>query len=118
MELHPKLEPMDTATPGIYICGLAHGPKLIDECSGQAKGAAMRAMTILSQETLRTEGVKAVIKPAGACKKCLTCLRGCPLNAASVLNGKPEINPLACRGCGICAAECPHTNQANSCEEL
>ncbi len=107
MELHPKLEPVDTATPGIYICGLAHGPKLIDECIGQAKGAAMRAMTILSQETLRTEGVKAVMKPAGACRKCLTCLRVCPFNAVSVSNGKPEINPLACRGCGICAAECP-----------
>ncbi len=107
MELHPKLEPVDTATPGIYICGLAHGLKLIDECIGQAKAAAMRAMTILYQETLRAEEVKAAMKPAGACKKCLTCLRVCPFHAVSVSAGKPEINPLACRGCGICAAECP-----------
>ncbi len=115
LEAHLKLRPVDFPTEGAYLCGAIQYPKFIDEAVAQAKAAAARAAAILSQETLQVGGVVAVVEPE-KCTACLTCVRMCPYDAPVVnpellgaggIAGAAEIAPAACRGCGICAGECP-----------
>ncbi len=110
MEAHIKLKPLDTATPGVFICGLAHGPKFFDECLDQAKGAASRASVFLRQRYLTVGGSISVVNPE-RCSRCLCCVRTCPYGAPSIVerNGKATafIDPARCQGCGACAVACP-----------
>ncbi|MEJ5300134.1 MAG: FAD-dependent oxidoreductase [Thermodesulforhabdaceae bacterium] len=110
MEAHIKLKPIDTATPGIFICGLAQGPKFLEECISQAKGAAARASTFLRQKFLTVGGAISVVNPE-QCSRCLTCVRTCPYGAPSIIeqNGRSTafIDPAVCQGCGACVAACP-----------
>lgn len=110
MEAHVKLRPIDTATPGIFICGLAHGPKFLEECVAQAKGAAARATAFLRQKFMTVGGSISVVDPK-KCSRCLTCVRTCPYGAPSIVeqNGQSSavIDPAICQGCGACVAVCP-----------
>jgi heterodisulfide reductase subunit A len=106
LEAHVKLRPVDFACEGIFLAGMAHGPKLISETITQALAAAGRATTILSQETLRASGMVSVVD-RDRCAVCLTCVRLCPYNVPRIENGAAVIEPTACQGCGTCAAECP-----------
>jgi len=107
LEAHMKLRPVDFASEGIYLCGLAHGPKLIDECIAQAKGAVARACTILAKDEILVGGIVSVVNPE-KCAACLTCVRVCPYNVPVInAEGVAEIEPAMCHGCGICVAECP-----------
>lgn len=107
-EAHMKLRPVDFAAEGIYMCGLAHGPKSIDESIAQAKAAAGRATSILSHDKLESKGVVAVVNQ-DLCAACLTCVRLCPFKAPHI-NEKhlAEIEAVICQGCGTCAGECPN----------
>lgn len=107
VETHAKLAPMDLTTQGVFLCGGAHAPKTVAESLLQAQGAAARAATILSKESLMTGGVVARVDET-KCAACLTCVRVCPFKVP-VINerGVAEINPIQCRGCGTCAGECP-----------
>ncbi len=107
LEAHMKLRPVDFATDGIYVCGLAHSPKTISESIAQAAAAAARAGTILARDSISVGGVVAVVEEE-KCAACLTCVRACPYSVP-VINerGKAEIDPIKCHGCGVCAAECP-----------
>ena len=107
LEAHIKLRPVDFATDGIYVCGLAHSPKNITESVAQAAAAAARAGTVLANDTISVGGVVAVVDEE-KCAACLTCVRACPYSVP-VINerGKAEIDPVKCHGCGVCAAECP-----------
>jgi heterodisulfide reductase subunit A len=107
LEAHMKLRPVDFATEGIFLCGMAHSPKFIDESISQACGAASRASTILSKDHLEVGGV---ISQADGdkCIACLTCVRVCPYEVPEInKEGVAEINEADCQGCGICASECP-----------
>jgi heterodisulfide reductase subunit A len=118
LEAHPKLRPVDFATDGVFLCGSAQAPKLIDEAISQASAAASRACTILSRKFIETEGAIAVVDDA-KCIGCGTCVTVCPYNAPSLQEvtvkaeeiiykaKKSRINPAACKGCGSCAAACP-----------
>jgi len=115
LEAHVKLQPVDFATEGIFLAGAAHYPKLLDETIAQAGAAAARAASILSKDKLEVGGVVAVVDPA-KCTACLTCVRICPFGAARInptlvgvggIVGAAEITAAACRGCGLCPAECP-----------
>jgi heterodisulfide reductase subunit A len=110
LEAHMKLRPLDFATDGIFLCGMAHGPKAIDESISQACGAAARAMTILSQETLETEGAIAKVDE-DLCSGCRMCEGVCEFNAIEMVEeeGKVHSHVLEelCKGCGVCAATCP-----------
>jgi heterodisulfide reductase subunit A len=107
IEAHAKLRPVDFASEGIFMAGLAHYPKPIDESITQAKAAVARAMTILSKEGIFVGGVVASVNP-DRCAACLTCVRTCPYNAPRIgEEGYAIIDPAACRGCGACVAECP-----------
>jgi len=97
---------VEFATDGVYLCGLAHYPKPIDESIAQAQAAASRAATILARDTIHFSGTVAMTNPA-LCSSCGVCVSICPYSAPSFNErGKAEINPALCKGCGLCVASC------------
>ena len=109
LEAHPKLQPVDSATKGIFFAGCAEGPKDIKESVTQASAAAARASRLMSPGKLLVEAITAEVHDE-ACSRCGICARVCPYNAISFekKSGKPAVvNEAACAGCGTCAAECP-----------
>ncbi len=115
LEAHVKLRPVDFSTEGLFMAGLAHYPKLIDESLVQAKAAAARAARVLSRPSLTAGGAVAQVDPE-LCVGCLTCVRICPFGVPQVtaaalgvggILGAASIEPTTCRGCGACVAECP-----------
>jgi heterodisulfide reductase subunit A len=105
-EAHVKLRPVDFATDGVFVCGLAHGPKPIDETIAQAQAAAARAAVVLSKPSIWVGGKTAQVDTA-MCTGCEVCVQVCPYSAIT-LNDKSraEINPALCKGCGLCSASC------------
>lgn len=108
MEAHIKLRPVDFTTDGVFMCGLAHAPKLIDESIAQGKAAAARAMTVLARENLVAGGVVSVVD-AEHCSGCRICVGLCPYSAITFDEERrvAEINQVLCKGCGVCASACP-----------
>jgi len=115
LEAHVKLRPVDFAADGIFMAGLAHYPKFLDESIAQAKAAASRAASILSKKTMLTNAQVAVVDPL-LCVGCLTCVRICPYEVPQVsadfsgvgnIIGAAYIQPAVCHGCGTCVSECP-----------
>ncbi len=107
LEAHMKLRPVDFATDGIYLCGLAHYPKPIDESIAQAQAAAGRALTLLAKDSIKVGGVVAVVQEE-LCAVCLTCVRVCPFRVPVIGDrGAAEIDVTKCQGCGVCVSECP-----------
>ncbi|MHC1741761.1 MAG: FAD-dependent oxidoreductase [Syntrophobacteraceae bacterium] len=106
IEAHAKLRPVEFATDGVYLCGMAHYPKPLDESIAQAQAAASRAATILARETIQFSGTIASVNPL-LCSSCATCVNICPYSAPRFNDkGKAEINPALCKGCGLCVASC------------
>lgn len=111
LEAHVKLRPLDFATNGVFLCGLAHSPKFIDENISQACGAAMRAMTVLSKEFIESEGIVAHSEE-DRCRGCERCKDVCAFNAIEMVENEEgaqvaRINAVVCKGCGRCAVVCP-----------
>jgi len=115
LEAHVKLRPVDFASDGIFMAGMAHYPKFLEETIVQAQAAAARAATILSRDVLNVGGVVATVE-AAKCTACLTCVRLCPykvpridktLTGVGGIVGAAHIEAAACQGCGLCAAACP-----------
>jgi heterodisulfide reductase subunit A-like polyferredoxin len=115
LEAHVKLRPVDFSADGIFMAGMAHYPKFLDESIAQAQAAASRAAGILAQETMLTNARVARVDPA-KCVGCLTCVRICPYDVPQVrtnlsgvgdIIGAAFVEPAVCHGCGSCAAECP-----------
>jgi heterodisulfide reductase subunit A len=107
VEAHVKLRPVDFATDGVFVCGLAHAPKPIDESITQAQAAAARAVTLLSAKVIPVSGTVAEVNSA-FCSQCGTCLTVCPYSAPryNEKSGKAEIQSTLCKGCGLCVASC------------
>ncbi|MFP4452877.1 MAG: CoB--CoM heterodisulfide reductase iron-sulfur subunit A family protein, partial [Desulfobacterales bacterium] len=110
IERHAKLGPAEFATDGVYLCGMAHYPKPIDESIAQAKAAVSRAVTLLSRTSIFSSGTIAQVDPI-FCASCGVCVSICPYNAPSFAEegrnaGKAQINPALCKGCGLCVASC------------
>ena len=115
LEAHVKLRPVDFAAEGLFMAGLAHYPKFLDETIAQAQAAASRAASVLSQETMLTNARVAVVNPL-QCVGCLTCVRICPYGVPQIgsqytgvgnILGAAYIEPAICHGCGTCVSECP-----------
>ncbi len=108
VEAHVKLRPIDFATDGVFVCGLAHSPKPIDESIAQGLGAASRAGTLLAQKEMFGNAIVATINPE-SCVGCQGCLKVCPYEAIRYIEEKEvcEVNEVICKGCGTCAATCP-----------
>jgi len=106
-EAHVKLRPNDFATDGVYLCGLAHSPKPIDESITQAHAAVARAVTLLSAKNINVDGAVAYIVPE-FCAGCGVCVSICPFSAPQFnkKTGKAEILSSLCKGCGLCASSC------------
>jgi heterodisulfide reductase subunit A len=106
-EAHVKLRPNDFATDGVFVCGLAHAPKPIDESVAQAQAAASRAVTVLSALEISVSGTVALVDP-NACSQCGVCVSVCPYSAPKFneKSGKAEIQATLCKGCGLCVASC------------
>jgi heterodisulfide reductase subunit A-like polyferredoxin len=112
VEKHAKLGPCEFATDGVFLCGLAHYPKSIDESISQGKAAASRAVTLLAQKNLFTSGEVASVDPQ-MCSSCGVCVSICPYSAPSFIEadarmfaGRATINAALCKGCGLCVASC------------
>lgn len=107
VEAHMKLRPVDFTTEGVFLAGLAHYPKPIDESISQATAAAQRASILLSKDEMTFPGV--ISKVDGSkCAVCLTCVRMCPYGAPRITEEHvAEIVPALCQGCGICSSVCP-----------
>ncbi len=106
-EAHPKLRPVDLPSEGLYVAGLAHYPKPVEETVAQAKAAAGRAAVLLSRKILKLSGVIAKHN-RDICMSCLACLRFCPYGSPYIApDGRIAHNEVKCAGCGICAGICP-----------
>ncbi len=114
LEAHMKLRPIDFSTEGVFLCGLAHSAKAIEESIIQAQAAASRAATILSKDFIDLEAnISQVIDEN--CDGCAFCIEPCPFKAITLIefmrNGAikkvVEVNESACKGCGGCQATCP-----------
>jgi heterodisulfide reductase subunit A len=110
LEAHMKLRPVDFQTDGVFLCGMAHLPKYIDESIAQACAAAARAATILSKKTLETEGIIANVDE-DLCSGCRICEYLCPYGAIEMKEkeGKTVAHVIEalCKGCGVCGTACP-----------
>lgn len=111
LEAHVKLYPMDFATDGVFLCGAAHSPRLIDECISQASGAVSRACRILSaKEGVETEAIISLVDEE-KCVGCGICESVCPYGAIEVVEKEKEgrkanVTVVKCKGCGTCGSSC------------
>jgi heterodisulfide reductase subunit A len=109
LEAHPKLQPVDSATRGIFFAGCAEGPKDIKDTVTQASAAAARAIRLMNPKQLRVEAITAEVAPE-ECTSCGICAKVCPFGAITVdtrAKTPARVTVAACSGCGTCAAECP-----------
>ncbi|SLM28456.1 Predicted heterodisulfide reductase/ glutamate synthase fusion protein HdrL [Desulfamplus magnetovallimortis] len=107
VEAHAKLRPVDFASEGLFLAGLVHYPKSLDETIAQSTAALSRALVVLSKDVISVGGAVAEVADPQHCACCLVCVRSCPYEVPRVKEGHAFIEPARCHGCGVCAAECP-----------
>ncbi len=109
-EAHVKLRPVDFAAEGVFLCGMAHYPKHLSETISQAYGAAGRAATILSKDSITASGAVCEVKESD-CVSCGVCLSVCACGALKFRDTpqgkKAWVNSVLCEGDGLCTAKCP-----------
>jgi len=109
-EAHVKLRPVDFAADGIFLCGTAHYPKHLPETISQAYGAAGRAISLLSQDSVTASGSVCQVEES-RCISCGACISACTYNAIEFQETKQgrkaRVNPVLCKGDGLCNARCP-----------
>jgi heterodisulfide reductase subunit A len=115
-EAHAKLRPVDFSTDGMFVAGLAHYPKPVEESVAQALAASARAATLLSKTSISLDAVKATVDES-YCDGCALCVDVCPYNAITLVEKAAEgdanvrklitVNKAQCKGCGLCQGTCP-----------
>jgi heterodisulfide reductase subunit A-like polyferredoxin len=111
MEAHPKLRPVEFATEGVFVAGLAHYPKPIEESIAQAQAAAAKASVVLSKDSLSIEGAVSHVNEE-LCRGCGECVAACPFSAIELVAAEggdqvARVLSALCKGCGSCAVACP-----------
>ncbi|MGD8993040.1 MAG: FAD-dependent oxidoreductase, partial [Desulfobacterales bacterium] len=109
-EAHVKLRPVEFGTDGVYLCGMAHYPKHIPEAINQAYGAASRVLTLLSHDVVSVSGSVCEVEE-NDCVSCGACISVCTYGAIK-FRERPQgrkawVNPVLCKGDGLCSAKCP-----------
>jgi heterodisulfide reductase subunit A2 len=112
-EAHPKLRPVDMSVEGLFVAGLCHYPKPLDEAIAQARAAVSRASVLLAKTEMKLDPIKSFVTEQ--CDGCALCVDVCPYNAISLVEyqgdsgmlKRIETDTALCKGCGICAATCP-----------
>jgi heterodisulfide reductase subunit A-like polyferredoxin len=109
LEAHVKLRPLEFAADGVYLCGLAHSPRFLDETIAQAQGAAVQAVRLLSRDELEATPIIATVDPE-LCAACGQCVETCPYGARLLEPGMhyAEVIDVLCQGCGACIVSCPN----------
>jgi len=109
-EAHVKLRPVEFGTEGVFLCGTAHYPKHIPETINQAYGAASRAVTLLARDTVTVSGSVCEVAESD-CVSCGACITACTYGAIefrqTARGRKAWVNPVLCKGDGVCNAKCP-----------
>jgi len=108
-EAHPKMRPLDFLKEGVFLCGLAHSPRSIDETICQAKGAATRAAALLGLPQLESKNTLVQVNPR-LCSFCGLCVEACPYEARYLDYDErvAKVIEVLCKGCGVCAMICPN----------
>lgn len=114
LEAHPKLRPLESVVPGIFLAGMCQGPKDIPETVSHASGAAAKVIDLLSRGEIELEPLKAFVDKE-FCSGCGLCEPVCPYTAIEMkiekMDGserhRAEIIEEMCQGCGVCAIACP-----------
>ena len=110
LEAHVKLRPVEFSVDGIFMCGLAHSPKPVNESIAQAKSAAGKAALPLAKGVVSVEPIVSKVNPE-ICIGCGICVSLCPYQAIQMVKAgkkkKAETISASCKGCGICASHCP-----------
>jgi len=108
-EAHPNM-----SVDGLFLAGLCHYPKPIDEAVAQAQAAVSRASVILSKSVMTLDSIKS--EATANCDGCALCVDTCPYNAITLeaytdTDGKEHrrirTDKALCKGCGVCMATCP-----------
>jgi len=105
-ELHPKLHPVESATSGIFLAGVAQSPKDIQDTVAQAGACASKALGILTQEKISHTPTVATVDEE-YCSGCSLCISVCPYGAIKLIDGKVHVEDVLCEGCGACVSTCP-----------
>jgi heterodisulfide reductase subunit A len=113
-EAHAKIRPVDAPTEGIFLTGLCHYPKPLQESVAEALATAARAATILSQDAMQLESTISRVIDEN-CDGCAFCIDACSFQALTLLEymydgtvkKTVEVNEIKCKGCGSCMATCP-----------
>jgi heterodisulfide reductase subunit A len=107
LEAHPKLRPVDSFNDGMFVAGMAQGPKDIPDTVAQAKAAASGAMALMGKGKITVEPYFSVVDE-DKCSGCRVCVAVCPYNAVTITKeGRAHVNPAMCKGCGTCTSSCP-----------
>jgi heterodisulfide reductase subunit A len=109
LEAHVKLRPVDFAADGVFLCGLAHSPRAMDETIAQAKAAAVRSVALLAKKELTATPIIATVNPR-LCSACGLCVEICPYGARRLEPGMSyaQVVDVLCQGCGACVVACPN----------
>jgi heterodisulfide reductase subunit A len=110
LESHVQLKPVDSYIDGIYICGMSHFPKTVDDSIAQAKASASKAGMLLARGYVKAEPIVSSCD-VEKCIGCALCAHFCPYSAIQMVKAekgkKADIIVAACKGCGVCASYCP-----------
>ena len=110
LEAHLKLQPVEFATDGIYICGSARWPTDIEDGISQAYAASSKAAIPMKRGFATVEPITSFVNES-ICAGCGNCALVCPFNAVEVQSQKgkrvAEVTTVKCKGCGSCVVACP-----------
>ena len=108
LERHPKLEPIETSSDGIFVVGCAQGPKDIPDTVAQASAGAAEALSLIDRGKVEIEGTIAAVNEE-LCSGCKVCVGLCPYNAITFSEEEKvaSVSDVLCKGCGVCVAACP-----------